>query len=250
MENPATPLVQPAWRRLDLEAQDEEHYLEHLNENLLRLLEDAPQRVLDLGCATGVLGAAIKRRHPQSFVAGVDANPAACARAATRLDEVVCARLEALDYSAGSPAGGGFSHLVVADILEHLVDPWRFLLRIKPCLAAGGALLASIPNVRNLGLVSDLVQQGRWEYRERGLLDVTHLRFFAYDDMREMFRETGYAIEAMAINLSPGLTALYHEHRASGETTLRIGRITLTGVSARELTELCAEQFLFRCRVA
>jgi O-antigen biosynthesis protein len=240
----------PAWRRLDLERQDDGHYVEHLNEGLLRLIEGEPRRVLDLGCATGAFGAAIKERHPHAFVVGVEANRAAAARAATRLDEVVVARLEDLDFERAPPAGGGFSHLVAADILEHLVDPWRFLIGLKACLAPGAALLASIPNVRNLGLVSRLLQDGRWEYRERGLLDVTHLRFFAYDDMREMLQQTGFAIEAMSINLSPDLRDLYHQHRATPASTLRLGRLTLENVSARELTELCAEQFLFRCRVA
>jgi O-antigen biosynthesis protein len=240
----------PVWGRLELERQDDGHYVEHLNEGLLKLLEGEPRRVLDLGCATGVFGAAIKKRHPGAFVAGVEANEAAAARAATRLDELVRARLEELDFERAPPAGGGFTHAVAADILEHLVDPWRFLLRLKAALAPRAFLLASIPNVRNLGLVSRLLQGGRWEYTERGLLDVTHLRFFAYDDMRAMFTDTGYVVEAMSINLSPELAGLYQQHRAAARSTLRLGRITFEDVGPRELTELCAEQFLFRCRAA
>jgi SAM-dependent methyltransferase len=241
----------PAWRTcLDVERQDAGHYLGYVNEGLLRLVDRAPARVLELGCAGGVFGARIKLAHPGATVVGIEASRAAAEEAARRLDHVVHARLEDVAFGTDSPAGGRFDLAIVADVLEHLVNPWELLLRLKACLAPGAALLASIPNVRNLGLAAEVLDQGRWEYRERGLLDVTHLRFFAFDDMREMFRQTGYAVEAMGVNLSPSLAGIYQAHRGTGPVTLRLGRLALENVSQRELTELCAEQFLLRCRAA
>ena len=44
------------------------------------------------------------------------------------------------------------------------------------------------------------------------------------------------------------LNELYNAHSKSPSATVQFGRLTLSGVTPPELLELCAEQFLFRCR--
>jgi hypothetical protein len=136
-------------------------------------------------------------------------------------------------------SSGGMRYMVIA-----------MLARLRACIAPDGHLIASIPNVRNLQLVADLVMNGRWHYEERGLLDITHLRFFAFEDIRSLFQETGYVLESFKANLSPRLRALYHEHQGKETLTLRLGRMQLEGVTQRELTELCTEQYILTVRPA
>lgn len=139
---------------------------------------------------------------------------------------------------------------VAADVLEHLVNPWNLLERLKPFLAPDARLLASIPNVRNVGFVSELLQGGRWEYGDHGLLDVTHLRFFTLSEIARMFDETGFKGDGFVVNISPALESFYRQHEGQAQVTLKIGRLVLADVSQRELTELCAEQFFVRVRPA
>ena len=245
------PAPAPPWKTcLDIEAQDADHYRGNVNLALLDLVEGAPRRVLDLGCAAGHLGQKLKERDGEVSVVGIDANRAAATAAESRLDRVICARLDDLDFAAHGLRHGEFDAIVAADILEHLVNPWALLERLRPLLAPDGQLLVCVPNVRNLGVVSDLLQGGRWAYQDQGLLDITHLRFFTLHEMRSMFDETGYRAEKFGALISRALNETYQRHREDPSGTIQVGRMTLTGISPAELMELCAEEFLFRCRAA
>ena len=68
-----------------------------------------------------------------------------------------------------------FDCVIFADVLEHLVDPWRMLRRAKILLRRDGVIVASIPNVQHSRVLIGLFF-GRWEYEQYGIMDSTHLR--------------------------------------------------------------------------
>jgi 2-polyprenyl-3-methyl-5-hydroxy-6-metoxy-1,4-benzoquinol methylase len=239
----------PVWQTcLDIEGQEAGHYKDIANESLLLVVDGEPGRVLDLGCAGGKLGEILKERHPGTHVTGIEAGHAAAALAATRLDRVVRARLESVDFAAEGIEPGSFDLVIAGDILEHLVNPWAELVRLRPLIAPGGRLVASVPNVRNLQVLRGLAEAGRFEYDERGLLDVTHLRFFALDDINAMFETTGYRVETFMFTISQPLKQVFADGKGQGNLTLDMGRMRLANVSQRELMEFCAEQYILRAR--
>ena len=243
------PAAAPPWQALlDFDRQDAGHYLDFVNPAVLEMIDGTPRRVLDLGCAGGALGAALKQRFPGASVVGVEAGSAAARKAAQRLDRVVVARLEDFDPAREGFAAGEFDAVIAADVLEHLVNPWQLLVRLRPWLAPGAQVIASIPNVRNLWLAAGLLELGRWEYTERGLLDVTHLRFFTLDEMRRMFEETGYRFETFTTVILPSLREAYATYQGKGMKLLKYGRLSIADVTPQEMTELCAEGFVLRCR--
>ena len=235
---------------LDVEGQRAGHYADVPSANLFLAFAEAPRRVLELGCSTGAFGAELKSRYPGASVVGIDAGREAAAVAAKRLDRVICARIEELDLGAAGFAHGEFDMVVAADILEHLVNPWEVLVRLRPFLAPGAQVIASIPNVRNALLMVELAVNGRWRYRERGLLDITHLRFFTLEEIKRMLAETGYRHEYHICNLTPELHSLYHGSEGRETMNLHAGRFAISGVTRDELAELCAEQFFVRARPA
>lgn len=241
----------PAWETcLDVESQDADHYHDYVNEPLFRVIEGTPRRVLELGCAGGMFGAALKARFPGAHVTGIEPGRAAAQKAGERIDAVVCSRLEDLDWSSGPVGEGGFDLVVASDVLEHVINPWQVLKNLKSRLAPGAQVVASIPNVRNIYLVYQLLAAGRWEYSERGLLDVTHLRFFTLGEIRRMLAETGYALEAYSYTVSRMLEEIHRAYQGRGPAQVKMGRLTLDAVTQDELVELCAEQFLVRARPA
>jgi len=247
----SSPPRRPAWQTaLDFDAQAEDHYLDHVNAPLLDFVEGAPREVLELGCAGGAFGARLKERFPGVRVTGVEAGKAAAAKAATRIDRVIHARLEGMDLDADGIARGSLDAVIAADVLEHIANPWKLLVDLRPFMAPGGALIASIPNVRNLSLIGDLVVKGEWTYVERGLLDVTHLRFFTLASAHAMFAETGWRVETYKLNIAPGLADFWRQSQGRGEINVRAGKMSLENLTRSELDELCALQFFMRCRVA
>lgn len=216
-------------------------YHDHARKELLLLLERPPRRVLDVGCATGATGELIKTAWPDSHVTGIELNLAAAARAAERIDQVLGDKLEDIDFVAAGITPGSIDCVLLADVLEHLYDPWDALLRIKPLLSEDAQVLVSLPNARNLWLLNELAS-GRFPYSAEGLLDITHIRWFTRVEMEKMLRETGYRVVKSARTQTAGLQDLT---RPAGSTTVETEKIVLKNVDDEEFEDLKALQIMF-----
>jgi SAM-dependent methyltransferase len=113
----------------------------------VRLLEDylsRPKRVLDIGCATGDLLAAVRARG-NARVFGIEPG----ARAA------LMARQRGIDVYQGELAGAGltdgsFDTVLISHTLEHVPEPLDFLDEVNRVLSPGGAALIWIPNAGSI----------------------------------------------------------------------------------------------------
>ena len=168
-------------------------YFTRLNRPLLKFLPPGLGSVLDVGCAAGALGAAYKQAHPASRWTGIEIDDEAAAVARKALDHVLVGDVEGL---AEQPPGAPFDALVYADTLEHFRDPAATLARHLRWLRPGGVVCASIPNIQHWSAILSLLA-GRWDYRDEGLFDRTHLRFFTLKTIVEFFRGAGCPVERM-----------------------------------------------------
>jgi SAM-dependent methyltransferase len=162
------------------------------------LVPSSARRVLDLGCATGALGAGL-----DATVVGIERDPDFAASAARRLDRVLVADLESVDFARL----GRFDCVVAADVLEHLADPWGVLRRaVADALEPGGTVVVSLPNVRFFETFWQLGVRGRWPRREHGVFDASHLRWFTRADAVDLLEEAGLAVERVEplIRVRPG----------------------------------------------
>jgi len=149
------------------------------------------RRVLDVGCASGALGAALKARQ-ECEVVGVELEEAYAQDAASRLDRVVNADLEELSARDDLEAElGRFDCLVAGDILEHLREPRQVLARLATLLEPGGTAVISLPNVRHWQTFWMLGRHGTWPQADEGIFDRTHLRWFTLGDAMAMLEEAG-----------------------------------------------------------
>ena len=168
-------------------------YYSHPRPMMRAYVPDAARRILDVGCGDGAFAAGLRddRGDRDLEIWGLELDPAAARRAATHLHRVLQGSAEA---SLGDLPGRYFDCVVMNDLLEHLVEPEEFLRRLHGVLAPGAVLVASIPNVRYFPHVWGLVRHGDWEYRDEGILDRTHLRFFTRASMRGLFERAGYRL--------------------------------------------------------
>jgi 2-polyprenyl-3-methyl-5-hydroxy-6-metoxy-1,4-benzoquinol methylase len=145
--------------------------------------------ILDLGCSTGALGAALKARQGAA-VLGVELGPEYARDAEERLDRVIVADVES--FAAGpAPPEAPFDCLIAADVLEHLADPWAALRGAAGMLAPGGTAIVSLPNVLFWAALLRIVRTRRWPREDEGVFDRTHLRWFTEADAVELLEQAG-----------------------------------------------------------
>lgn len=176
------------------------HYFANVRPEVCDLASGAGLRVLDVGCGSGMVGAELRRRGVARLVHGIEVDSVAAEAAAERLDAVWVGDLEDFDLSTTQPP---YDLVIAADVLEHLRDPWIMLHRITELVGSGGILVASVPNIRHIRVVFDLAIRGRFDYRDEGVLDRTHLRFFTRRSIVALFEGSGLEIERLIRRVPP-----------------------------------------------
>ena len=164
------------------------YYLE-TRPDIRALVNARGKRILDVGCAAGELGRALKQAGAREVV-GIERASEAATLAKESLDRVFVSDVENISLPVDDE---GFEYIIFADILEHTADPWSVLGSYRRYLKPDGCVVASIPNIRFYAVIARLIFN-RWDYRESGILDHTHLRFFTLPTIKEMFARSGYRI--------------------------------------------------------
>ena len=156
----------------------DEGYYQHVRTELIDEISRGEHRVLEVGCAEGATCMALKNKGCASEIVGIELVQEAAAIAKKNLDHVVCGDLEKLTLSEPWFIEDAFDYIICGDVLEHLNDPWFQLKRLSKFLKPGGKIIVSLPNIRYYGVSFPLIFKDDWEYRDSGILDSTHLRFF------------------------------------------------------------------------
>lgn len=143
-------------------------------------------RIFEGGISTGYLS----RRFVESgrHVDGAEIDPLAAKQAMEICDRVWVGDLQTLDIDEMEH---NYDVLLFGDTLEHLPDPTALLQRLRTKLNATGVLVVSLPNVANWTMRLRLLS-GSFNYRDRGILDRTHLRFFTKRTAVKMLEEAGF----------------------------------------------------------
>lgn len=173
-----------------------QNYYSGQRPEVARLVPETCSRILDVGCGFGQLGRSL-REQGITQVYGVEINPDAGRHLEGVYTDFWIDNVETVNLPSDI---GSFDCIIFADILEHLQDPWNTLKRYSELLKPGGYVIASIPNVRNIALLYNLIVRGRWRYENSGLLDKTHLRFFTRTEIYSLFSTADLDIELIMTN--------------------------------------------------
>lgn len=167
----------------DLEIKPDDYYTQARFE-MLKYIPSDSSVMLDAGCGTGNFGQLVKEQNPKIEIWGIELDKASADEARAKLDNVLNGDVCVL---ADTLPDDHFDCIIFNDILEHLADPYSLLSKIKAKLKPTGSIVCSLPNVRYLPNLRDLILRKQWKYVDAGILDKTHLRFFTKSSIIDMF---------------------------------------------------------------
>lgn len=165
-------------------------YYQGKREDMLKYIPQGTKKSLEFGCGFGGFSALVKERFDAETWA-VEIDKEAAQESAKRLDKVING--DATESLKNIPENY-FDCIIFFDILEHLVDPYSLLCATKTKLTKNGVVVVSIPNIRYYRTLVSLVIHGNWDYKDHGVLDKTHLRFFTYKSIVRMFNKLDFEI--------------------------------------------------------
>lgn len=128
----------------------------------LRRFVPSGRRILDVGCGTGGLTAALAGRY---LVEAVDAVPEAVAIAARR-------GIRATLVAPEAPLPAGFDAVCAFDVLEHVDDDVALARRLAASARPGGRVVVTVPAFPGLWGPMDERAEHRRRYRRPGLAAV------------------------------------------------------------------------------
>lgn len=169
-----------------------ESYYSNYRYEMLDFLPKEAYTFLELGCSEGKFGKQIKEQG--KTVWGSEYVPKTAAKASLVLDKVLIGDIN--EHYKELP-DNYFDCIISNDVLEHLTYPTETFQKLAPKLTSNGYIVASIPNVRYIKNLYNLIFRKDWKYENEGILDNTHFRFFTEKSIVRFFDEINFEIVRM-----------------------------------------------------
>jgi SAM-dependent methyltransferase len=157
---------------------------------------------VDLGCGGGQLLSDLAGQFERRL--GLDIST-------RRLEEMAGGRVDGwefreADLNARFPLEEGIADAVIANqVIEHIIEPMKFVSEIRRVLRPGGRCVITTPNIRYVRNIAHLLLSG---YGPRtaggnildGVWDDGHVHYFTHRDLRELFSGVGFhKVESSAL---------------------------------------------------
>ncbi len=143
--------------------------------------------MLDIGTASGILGQSLAGSG--FIMTGLEPNDSWARLAQPYYQKFWMGTVE----DAGPEIIKDQDVVILADILEHLMDPESVLERLLDLQPEGCIFIVSTPNIANISIRLNLLF-GRFDYEDRGILDQTHLRLFTRRTLFKLLKSAGLDI--------------------------------------------------------
>ncbi len=195
----------------------------------------APRSLLDLGCGPGHVGRLCEAMGVR--VTGID-------RESPLPDSLTDFHRWDLEQTPLPVDALSFDMVLMLDIIEHLANPEDFLVSLRGSSERSASdqparVVITTPNIAFASIRLNLLL-GRFNYAERGILDITHKRLFTRRSLLTTLEDCGYRIEQLR-----GIGAPF-DAVMGGRSGRFLGIVS--GALSRVWPSLFAFQFLVVCR--
>jgi len=150
------------------------------------------KKVLEIGAGPGSITRHLSGTNGCDVVA-LEVDPTAIEKLRPFCRKIYASDLNERDWPAVLADEGKFDVVIAADVLEHLYDPLSTLRGMASLLNESGAVILSLPHAGHCVINACLMDED-FEYREWGLLDKTHIRFFGLKNIQSLYANAGLAI--------------------------------------------------------
>ncbi len=156
----------------------------------MKIYERIPggSKVLEIGSGSGILANLLSKKKCRVYC--VEKQHTFALISKNKCEEILNVDIETseLPYEIGF-----FDYIVLGNVLEHLREPSKILIKIKKYLKEDGFIIYSVPNIVNW-YSRTAIFLGKFEYAKSGVFDETHLRFYNLNSAKKLAAESGYSI--------------------------------------------------------
>ena len=153
------------------------------------------KKVLDIGAGPGSIARPLVELN-KCRLSAVEFDERSCELLRLFCDTVVRCDLNDHAWPETLPTRT-FDAVVIADVLEHLYDPWTTIKLATGLLNEQGSVVVSLPHASHVAILACLLNED-FDYRDWGLLDRTHIRFFGIKNIQALFEGAGLKIAEFA----------------------------------------------------
>ncbi|MBI2595315.1 class I SAM-dependent methyltransferase [Candidatus Daviesbacteria bacterium] len=149
-------------------------------------------KVLDLGCAEGLLGSSFCKIG--CTVIGVEISQKSARKAKNKINKVITGNIEDVKVFNKIKNLGPYDIVFASSIFEHLVNPQYTAIKLSKLLKKNGFMIITLPNIGHWTARLSILL-GKFDYQDSGIFDRTHLHFYTIKTAREFFKESNLTIK-------------------------------------------------------
>lgn len=154
---------------------------------VLTLLPKDAKRVLDVGCSSAILTAAVAKTLPESSVTGLDSYSAAIDFARKKYPHITFVVADAHNLPFGDKI---FDLVICTETLEHVSNPQKSLLEMKRVLGKNGRAIISMDSGSLLFRIIWFI----WTKTRGRVWQGAHLHEFNTQILENLIRQSGFKI--------------------------------------------------------
>lgn len=164
-------------------------YYSQTRAEVARFLPASYEKVLEIGCGAGNFRANL---NGTCEYWGVEPVPEIAAAAVQRSLKVLTGTFGEVSNQLPD---NYFDLVICNDVIEHIADTETLFKDIKRKIKNDAYIIGSIPNVREFYNLTDLLFKKDSQYRDYGILDRTHMKFFTEKSLKRTFLENNFTVE-------------------------------------------------------
>jgi 2-polyprenyl-3-methyl-5-hydroxy-6-metoxy-1,4-benzoquinol methylase len=158
---------------------------------VINAIPESAKSVLDVGAGPGGVGRVLREKGFSGRIVAIEPVAERIASNLTYYNESHNCYIEDFKNTEA------FDAILLADVLEHMQDPWAALIQLKKLLSESGSLIVQVPNVMHPDFIVNFMC-GAAQYQPAGICDITHIRWFNRLSILKAVKDAGYEVNSIS----------------------------------------------------